>query len=54
MDGKRGVIALSNIPHGFFEGEMRRYFRQFGVLENIRLVRSKRVSLPGVVAKLWA
>ncbi|XP_050717630.1 proteoglycan 4-like isoform X4 [Eriocheir sinensis] len=39
---KRGVVVISNIPHGFFEGEMERYFRQFGVLENIRLVRSKR------------
>ncbi|KAG0712237.1 Ribosome biogenesis protein 15 [Chionoecetes opilio] len=41
-EDKRGVIVLSNIPHGFFEGEMARYFRQFGVLEDIKLVRSKK------------
>lgn len=44
MEEKRGVVVISNIPHGFFEGQMERYFRQFGVLENLRLVRSKRVS----------
>lgn len=35
---------LSNIPHGFFEGQMESFFRQFGVLKNLRLVRSRRVS----------
>ncbi|MPC22824.1 MKI67 FHA domain-interacting nucleolar phosphoprotein [Portunus trituberculatus] len=42
QDEGRAVIVLSHTPHGFFEGQIKRYFRQFGVVENVRLVRSKK------------
>jgi len=34
------VIFLKNIPHGFYEDEMRAYFSQFGKVTNLRLARS--------------
>lgn len=37
----RGVIYLGNIPHGFYEDEMKGYFSQFGKVTNLRLARSK-------------
>ena len=40
---ERGVIYLGNIPHGFFENDMRQFFRQFGNVTRIRLSRSKKV-----------
>ncbi|XP_045597079.2 neurofilament heavy polypeptide [Procambarus clarkii] len=39
---KRGVIYLSRIPYGFFEAAMLKFFRQFGVVKNIILARSKK------------
>jgi len=40
--GDRAVIKLKNIPHGFYEDEMRAYFSQFGVVTNLKLFRSKK------------
>lgn len=40
--GERGVIYLSNVPHGFFENQMFKFFSQFGKVTNIRLGRSKK------------
>nr|XP_002128246.1 MKI67 FHA domain-interacting nucleolar phosphoprotein-like [Ciona intestinalis] len=37
-----GVIFLKHIPHGFFEPQMKMYFEQFGIVNKIRLSRSKR------------
>lgn len=34
-------MYLSNIPHGFYEEEMRNYFKQFGPISHLRLARSK-------------
>ncbi|RDA90551.1 hypothetical protein CP533_5688 [Ophiocordyceps camponoti-saundersi (nom. inval.)] len=40
--GKRGVIYIGRIPHGFYEYEMRQYLSQFGPVTRIRLSRNKR------------
>lgn len=37
---QKTVIKLNNIPHGFYEKQMRDYFSQFGVVKNVLLVRS--------------
>jgi len=39
------VIRLSHIPHGFYEQEMNGYFKQFGTVQRVRLLRNKKVSL---------
>lgn len=36
------VIKLNNIPHGFYETEMKKFFKQFGRVKNITLIRSKK------------
>ncbi|XP_033215397.1 MKI67 FHA domain-interacting nucleolar phosphoprotein [Belonocnema kinseyi] len=37
-----GVVYLSHIPHGFYEEQMKEYFTQFGKVNRVRHVRSKR------------
>ncbi|CAB3239432.1 unnamed protein product [Arctia plantaginis] len=39
---ERGLVYLSHIPHGFYEHQMTQYFKQFGVVTNARVIRSKR------------
>ncbi|XP_017007549.2 MKI67 FHA domain-interacting nucleolar phosphoprotein [Drosophila takahashii] len=39
---ERGVIIVKHLPHGFFEQQLRQYFRQFGRVLRIRLARSLR------------
>ena len=39
---QRGVVYLSNVPHGFYEAQMNKFFSQFGKVTNIRLGRSKK------------
>lgn len=34
------VVYLGHIPHGFFETEMRNFFKQFGTVKRIKLFRS--------------
>jgi nucleolar protein 15 len=36
-----GTVYLGHIPHGFYENEMRQYFKQFGDITNLRLSRNK-------------
>lgn len=36
------VIKLNNIPHGFYEEQMKKYFSQFGQVRHILLIRSKK------------
>lgn len=36
------VIKLNNIPHGFYEEQMGKYFSQFGKVRNVLLVRSRK------------
>ncbi|KAI4487827.1 hypothetical protein M0802_011787 [Mischocyttarus mexicanus] len=38
----RGVLYLGHIPHGFFEEQMKDFFKQFGVVTKVRLVRSSK------------
>lgn len=38
---KRAVIYIGRIPHGFYEDEMRRYFKQFGDILRLRVARNK-------------
>ncbi|KAG4077992.1 hypothetical protein HA402_002043 [Bradysia odoriphaga] len=42
IKANRGVVLLQNIPHGFYEDEMRKYFGQFGLVTRVRLARSER------------
>jgi len=42
IKANRGVVLLQNIPHGFYEDEMKKYFGQFGLVSRIRLARSER------------
>lgn len=37
-----GLIYIGHIPHGFYEEEMREYFKQFGLVTNARVCRSKK------------
>merc|ERR1719427_397725 len=37
-----GVIFLGDVPHGFYEKEMKRFFSQFGKVDRIRVARNKR------------
>jgi nucleolar protein 15 len=36
-----GTIYLGRIPHGFYENEMKQYFKQFGDITNLRLSRNR-------------
>ncbi|PBP21686.1 hypothetical protein BUE80_DR007568 [Diplocarpon rosae] len=38
---KPGVVYIGRIPHGFYENEMRAYFKQFGTILKLRLSRNK-------------
>lgn len=37
-----GVVYVGRIPHGFYEGQMREYFAQFGDISKLRLSRNRR------------
>lgn len=39
-----GVIYLGHIPHGFYEGQIRKFFSQFGTVNKVRLSRSKKTA----------
>ncbi|XP_033163535.1 MKI67 FHA domain-interacting nucleolar phosphoprotein [Drosophila mauritiana] len=39
---ERGVVIVKHLPHGFFEQQLRQYFRQFGRVLRVRLARSLR------------
>ncbi|EFN83493.1 MKI67 FHA domain-interacting nucleolar phosphoprotein-like [Harpegnathos saltator] len=38
----RGIVYIGHIPHGFYEEQMRDYFKQFGKVTRVRVARSKR------------
>ncbi|CAE6516881.1 unnamed protein product [Rhizoctonia solani] len=42
----RGVLFLGQIPHGFYEDQMRAYFSQFGNVTRLRLSRNKKTGKP--------
>ena len=37
-----GTVYLGRIPHGFYEHEMRQYFKQFGDISQLRLSRNRK------------
>lgn len=39
---QRGAIYLGQIPHGFYENEMKGYFSQFGKITRLKLFRSRK------------
>lgn len=39
---KSGVIYIGRIPHGFYEMELKKYFTQFGDIEQVRVARNKK------------
>lgn len=39
---KRGYVYIGSLPHGFYEDQIRSYFKQFGRVLRIRLSRSKK------------
>lgn len=41
-DEKPGVVYIGRIPHGFYENEMKAYFKQFGDIKNLRLARNRK------------
>lgn len=46
LESKKGVICLSNVPHGFYEREMQGFFSQFGEIVRLRLSRNLRTFKP--------
>lgn len=38
----RGVVLIQNLPKGFFEKQLKKYFSQYGVVTRLRLARSER------------
>ncbi|XP_012538253.1 MKI67 FHA domain-interacting nucleolar phosphoprotein [Monomorium pharaonis] len=38
----RGIVYVGHIPHGFYEEQMKDYFKQFGHVIRVRVARSKR------------
>lgn len=39
---QKTIIKLNNIPHGFYEDQMQKYFSQFGKVKRVLLIRSKK------------
>lgn len=39
---KRGIVLIKNLPHGFFEPQLKEYFSQYGKVTRLRLGRSER------------
>lgn len=37
----RGVVLIKNLPHGFYEKQMRKYFSQYGEVTRLRMARSE-------------
>lgn len=42
---RKGIVYVGHIPHGFYEEQMKDYFKQFGKVTRIRVARSKRVCI---------
>ncbi|CAG9772624.1 unnamed protein product [Ceutorhynchus assimilis] len=41
LEEGRGLIYIGHIPHGFYEEEMKNYFKQFGKVTNVKVCRSR-------------
>lgn len=42
---RKGIVYVGHIPHGFYEEQMKQYFKQFGNVTRVRVARSKRVCI---------
>lgn len=40
-ESKRGLIYVAHLPHGFYEEEIKEYFKQFGKVTNVKVGRSR-------------
>ena len=49
-DDDPGVVYIGRIPHGFYEHEMRDYFKQFGTILKLRLSRNRQTGASKHVA----
>ncbi|XP_043255921.1 MKI67 FHA domain-interacting nucleolar phosphoprotein-like [Colletes gigas] len=38
----KGIVYVGHIPHGFYEEEIKSYFKQFGQVSRVRIARSKK------------
>ncbi|XP_050293878.1 uncharacterized protein LOC126734341 [Anthonomus grandis grandis] len=38
---RRGLVYIGHIPHGFYEKQMKNYFKQFGKVTNVKVCRSR-------------
>jgi RNA recognition motif-containing protein len=38
----RGLVYVGHLPHGFYEEEIKGYFKQFGRVTNAKVCRSKK------------
>ncbi|XP_029162994.1 MKI67 FHA domain-interacting nucleolar phosphoprotein [Nylanderia fulva] len=39
---RKGIVYVGHIPHGFYEEQMKKYFKQIGKVTRVRVVRSRR------------
>jgi RNA recognition motif-containing protein len=39
----KGVIYIGSIPRGFGEGQIKKFFKQFGIVKRIRIAKNKKV-----------
>ncbi|XP_057658128.1 MKI67 FHA domain-interacting nucleolar phosphoprotein-like [Diorhabda carinulata] len=42
VEQRRGLIFISHLPHGFYEEELNKYFKQFGKVTHVQVCRSGR------------
>lgn len=40
----RGVVFIKNLPHGFYEEQLKTYFQQFGRVTRVRVARSRKTT----------
>ncbi|XP_029661613.1 MKI67 FHA domain-interacting nucleolar phosphoprotein-like [Formica exsecta] len=39
---RKGIVYVGHVPHGFYEEQMKDYFKQFGNVTRVRVARSKK------------
>ncbi|GAB2261736.1 hypothetical protein Droror1_Dr00002733 [Drosera rotundifolia] len=42
LDNRSTVLYIGRIPHGFYEDEMRGFFKQFGTIKRLRIARNRK------------
>jgi hypothetical protein len=46
LEDKEGIIYLSHLPYGFFEKQLKKFFKQFGDVRKVNLIRSSKTGNP--------